>query len=302
MYDRVDLLNHQIREIKKFQTAIQTSDEVKFDISISSMFSNGITIEGLGIDVSSVYDGPVVKETITKKVEYGRVYPVKITSSGFQQTESSSTTAVTFTGLNASNNPINVTNDGTRLALKDSDGTDANASFVIENVTGGSAKFSADGKSIDAKGDKVQVTLSLSWNDNPSNAGVAVERIKVGSTIWTYEQGKTESRYTYVTRGDQGVAGFNEDDIITPGITPQKSWALANTADRYDFVKKRWEVKDSKGRWLPTTWEDLETMGDVGWTSIPAPNPPARQMSMEGSVTHTITSVSYTHLTLPTKA
>ena len=34
------------------------------------------------------------------------------------------------------NNPINVTNNGTRLALKDGDGTDANASFVITNVSG----------------------------------------------------------------------------------------------------------------------------------------------------------------------
>ena len=147
--------------MKKIQSdVVATSDEVNFIINISTMFANGITIEGLGVDVSSVYEGPVVKETLTKKVEYGRVYPVKFRSSGFKQ-ETSSSSIVNFTGLNASNNPINVTNNGTRLALKDGHGGDANASFTIQNVSGGSAKFSTDGKGIDVKGDNVQIQLTL---------------------------------------------------------------------------------------------------------------------------------------------
>ena len=301
----LDIINLPTKEKKKIQKdVVPTSDEVVFTVKTASLFANGIEIPDLGIDVSKEYgDGRDIKETHTKKVEYGRVYPVKVRSSN--QLPSTSNKGIDFSGLDASNNPINVTSNGTRLALKDSSGSDENASFVITKVTGGSAKFSADGKSIDAKGDKVQVTLSLSWNDDPTIAGVAVQRIKIGSTTWTYGQGKTESRYTYVTRGDQGVAGFNEFDIITPGITPKKSWALANTADRYDFVKKRWEVKDSKGKWLPTTWEDLERFrgGDEGWIGIPAPKPPGRQMSTEGSETHTITlgGVNKSRIQLKTK-
>jgi hypothetical protein len=209
---RMNLLNHQIREMKKIQKdVVATSDEVKFDISISSMFANGITIEGLGIDVSSEYEGPVVKETITKKVEYGRVYPVKMRSSGFKQ-ETSSSTVVNFTGLNAANNPINVTNNGTRLALKDGDGTDANASFVITNVSGGSAKFSVDGKGIDVKGDNVQITLNLSWNDRPRTAGVAVGSIKIGNKVWT-QSGRSGNQSHTVTLSSSSSSVGNSSTI-----------------------------------------------------------------------------------------
>tara|TARA_B100001113_G_scaffold351447_1_gene350523 strand:- start:853 stop:7662 length:6810 start_codon:yes stop_codon:yes gene_type:complete len=292
---RLDLLNHQIREIKKFQTAIQTSDEVKFDISISSMFSNGITIEGLGIDVSSVYDGPVVKETITKKVEYGRVYPVKITSSGYKQTTTSSTKQLEISGLNP-DGELTIVND-TQIIMRggtNTSGQDVTATFAI---TSGNATFSGEGSSrnndntfsnedvkvfIKGEGD---VTLTLSWY-NTERQNQVLNSIKIGSTIWTQTQGNVLSPYTYVTRGDQGVAGFNDDDVITPGIKPMSSWGLANLADRYNFDKKRWEVQTNSGKWLPTTWEDMDY---EGWTSIPAPEPPGRQMSGDGSETHPIT-------------
>ena len=209
----LDLFNHQIKEMKKIQTdVVPTSDEVKFDVSISSLFANGITIEGLGIDVSKEYgEGKDIKETITKKVEYGRVYPVKMRSSGFKQ-ETSPSTVVNFTGLNAANNPINVTNNGTRLALKDGDGTDTNASFVIINVTGGTAKFSADGKGIDVKGDSVQVTLNLSWNDRPRTAGTAVGSIKIGNKIWT-QSGRSGSQSHTVTLSSSSSSSGNSSTI-----------------------------------------------------------------------------------------
>ena len=83
--------------------------------------------------------------------------------------------------------------------------------------------------------------------------------------------------YTYVTRGNQGVWGLDKNDRPKKGIVPRSSWALANLADRYNWRKKRWEVRDGKGRWLPTTWEDHENDrggSDEGWVSIPAPAPP----------------------------
>ena len=210
----IDLLNHQIREMKKIQTdVVATSDEVNFNITISTMFETGITIEGLGIDVSKPYDEGTspLKETLTKKVEYGRVYPVKIRSSGFKQ-ETSSSTVVNFTGLNASNNPINVTNDGTRLALKDGSGGDTNASFTIQNVSGGTAKFSTDGKGIDVKGDNVQIQLTLSWNDRPSTAGVAVGTIKIGDKVWT-QSGRSGSQTHTVTLSSSSSGSGNSSTI-----------------------------------------------------------------------------------------
>ena len=53
-----------------------------FNFSTASLFANGITIDGLDIDVSKEYgEGKDIKETHTRKVEYGRVYPVKVRSS-----------------------------------------------------------------------------------------------------------------------------------------------------------------------------------------------------------------------------
>jgi len=209
----LDLVNHQIMEMQKIQEeVVATSEDVDFIISISSMFANGITIEGLGIDVSKEYgEGKDVKETITKKVEYGRVYSVKMRSSGFKQ-ETSSSTAINFTGLNASNNPINVTNNGTRLAFKDGGGDDINSSFTITNVTGGSAKFSTDGKNIDIKGDKVQVTLSLSWNDRTNIDGVAVSSLKIGNTIWT-QSGRSGNQSHTITLSGSSSNSTNSSTI-----------------------------------------------------------------------------------------
>ena len=51
-----------------------------------------------GIDRKAAVDAR--KETITKKVEYGRVYPVKITRSGYKQTTTSSTKQLEISGLN----------------------------------------------------------------------------------------------------------------------------------------------------------------------------------------------------------
>ncbi len=241
----LDLLNLPTKEKKKIQSdVVATSDEVNFNISISSLFANGITIEGLGIDVSKEYgEGKDIKETITKKVEYGRVYPVKMRSSGFKQ-ESSSSTVVNFTGLNAANNPINVTNNGTRLALKDGDGSDTNASFTITNVTGGSAKFSTDGKNIDVKGDNVQITLSLSWNDNPRTAGTAVGTIKIGNKIWT-QSGRSGNKSQTVTLSSSSSSSGNSstiklktkgDKVITVEDLPNQSAGSAGVGFFDDII------------------------------------------------------------------
>ena len=209
----LDLLNLPKKEMKKIQTdVVATSDEVKFDISISSMFSNGITIEGLGIDVESVYDGPVVKETITKKVEYGRVYPVKIRSTNKRVIEGGNGdgTAIRYTDLNPSNEIIRVVRNNTRIELKDGDGNDANVKFTI---TSGDAKFSDDGRRIIGKG---EVGLNLWYDDNPRYAGEAVRSITIGNTTWTKERRHKggESKTITLDGGTTTVGGSNNSNII----------------------------------------------------------------------------------------
>ena len=211
----LDLFNHHIKEMKKIQTdVVPTSDEVAFTVKTASLFAAGFEIQDLGIDISKEYgDGKDIKETITKKVEYGRVYGVKLRSSNQRASTSTTAKGIDFSGLNAANNPINVTNNGTRLALKDGDGSDTNASFTITNVTGGSAKFSTDGKNIDVKGDKVQITLSLSWSDNPRTAGTAVGTIKIGNKVWTQSGRSGNKSHTITLYGSSTVGGNNNSRI-----------------------------------------------------------------------------------------
>ena len=211
----LDLLNLPTKEMKRIQKdVVPTSDEVTFTVKTASLFAAGFEIPDLGIDISKEYgDGKDIKETITKKLEYGRVYGVKLRSSNQRASTSTTTKGIQFTGLNAANNPINVTNNGTRLALKDGDGSDTNASFTIINVTGGTAKFSVDGKNIDVKGDKVQITLSLSWNDRPRTAGTAVGSIKIGNKVWTQSGRSGNQSHTVTLSGSSTVGGDNSSRI-----------------------------------------------------------------------------------------
>ena len=83
---------------------------------------------------------------------------------------------------------INVTNYGTRLALKDSDGNDANATITIDKTDGGSVIFTDDGKGFKVTGGtaakRVLTTITLSWND-ARRAGRAIDSFSVADKTWT---------------------------------------------------------------------------------------------------------------------
>ena len=72
------------------------------------------------------YAEPSIIETHNKNIEVGKVYDVEFTSSNRRIIAGSS--GIEFIGLNAAIIPINVTNNGKRLALKDGDCTDTNGS------------------------------------------------------------------------------------------------------------------------------------------------------------------------------
>ena len=60
-----------------------------------------------------------------------------------------------------------------------SNGWDTNASFTIDNVVGGTAKFNPNSKSIDFVGNSVQVTLTLTYRDRRASDGFALDAILV---------------------------------------------------------------------------------------------------------------------------
>ena len=96
---------------------------------------------------------------------------------------------IDYTGLNSTNTSLTVTNNRTKILLRDGDGLDTNAYFEIEEVNGGIAKFTPDGRGIVVQGDYVDVQFALVWKDDPNVAGVAVESITInglnGPKTWT---------------------------------------------------------------------------------------------------------------------
>ena len=80
----ISLLNHQIKENKKVKRDLpvansNTSNEVTFKVTTDSDYGNSINIDGL-FDVGREYKTPQLKETMTKTVEFGKIYNVKINS------------------------------------------------------------------------------------------------------------------------------------------------------------------------------------------------------------------------------
>ena len=154
---------------------------------------------GHNIDITVTWS-----ETVTKTVEYGKVYNVQFKSGGKGKLTKGKTVA--FTGLHSANNPIEVTNNNTRLCLKDGHGGDCNASFTIDK---GNVRFSDDGKTIVGTG---KATFTLSWNDNPRTAGTALGTIKIMDKSWT-QSGRSGSKTQTVTITSSDDAGSNSRSV-----------------------------------------------------------------------------------------
>ena len=207
----LSLLNHQKKKIVKKTTNLSEvtqnaeSDVVTFKVTSSADYSNGFQILDLDIDIEKIYKGPQLNQTITKTVEYGRPYKVQFRSAGKGSLQSGK--LIKFTGLHGANDPIEVTNNNTRLCLKDGHGGDCNASFTIDK---GNVRFSDDGKTIEGTG---KATFTLSWNDNPRTAGTALGTIKIMDKSWT-QSGRSGSKTQTVTiTADTGNAGSNSSRI-----------------------------------------------------------------------------------------
>ena len=168
--------------------------------------------------------GKDIRVTHTFAIETEKVYDVRFTSSTSGRVALPS--GIEFTGLNASNNPINVTNNGKRLALKDGDGNDANASFTIDS---GDVKFSADGRNLIGSG---SVKFTLSWNDRPRTAGVAVQRIKIGTTTWT-QSGRSGSETHTVEIGAPDSNNNSNIQLRNKGknVVQMEDWTDNDWAD-----------------------------------------------------------------------
>jgi len=163
-----------------------TNVDVTFKSSSYATYANNMDIKGL-YSVGKAYGSNQINDTKTVNVEVGKVYDVEFTSNS--RKAKTTNIPVVYTGLNPANSPINVTNNGTTVKLKDGHGSDANATITIAKTVGGTVKFTDDGKGFKVTGgiaaERIRTTIVLSWNDNPRTAGVAIDKFAVGDKVWT---------------------------------------------------------------------------------------------------------------------
>ena len=177
-------------------------------MSTSTMYGASASIPELDMSIEKEYGvGKDVSETFTRKVEFDRVYDVKIGSNTIRSESSTSTIGgsypLVYTKLKAGN-PRRASNRRLEYDDNPGNGFDVNAAFTIDNVTGGTAKFSADGSSIEVQGDEVKVTLTYTWDDNPRRSGRVLETIQIKDITWRQLNWRaSENRWVVESIGSQ---------------------------------------------------------------------------------------------------
>ena len=217
---QLNLLNYQIREMKKFQTDVESGGtagdikDVTFKVNIGTLYAAGIKLSDENTVVfedDKGYAKPSVSETHNKNIEVGKVYDVEFTSSNTDPNKNLNVNGIEYKGLKKAGD-LRYSN-AKRLEFDDdsSNGFDINASFTIDNVVNGNASFAEDGKSFIVKGSNVQVTLTYNWSDNPRRSGTALSSIKIGSTTWTHLRKSRGSETHTITLSD-GKSGLIRND------------------------------------------------------------------------------------------
>ena len=144
---------------------------------------------------------------------------------------------IRFNNLNPSNNPIEVSGNNRRnknnaLKLKDGSGNDINAKIIIEDVKGGTAQFSDDGKSLVCTG-SVEVRIAFEVDDDPKIAGIALQSFSIANRTWS-------------RRGGRGETDTVQIDATEPVRTELKLVPEQGTLKKGAFKKGRKGIESSR--------------------------------------------------------
>jgi hypothetical protein len=244
---RIDLLN---AAQKKIITETYTADSgqsgkgrtVKFNVvgsgsgrhrKISAVFTNNADVtDNFTID----NDGENKKvRTVYRRVTSGAKYDVKfIATAEIVDANKERTTPIQLTlpGTNGrGESPAIVRVENKQIRYTDStDQMDTDAKFKIVSTSPGvTAKFSRDGSSIITKGNG-DVSLELSWNDDPNSNGKSVGILKVGDK--TFKQtGKKGNQVETITLGKKipkSKDSYLEQGCIENGTKNKESRGSSN--------------------------------------------------------------------------
>ena len=107
-------------------------------------------------------------------------------------------------------NPIDITIDTPT-------GDDESATILIENVQGGTAEFTNDGRGIAVKGN-VSLSVTLVWDDNPKTGGVALDNFSLDGLTWKQRGIRGSITKTVTLKGERTVKDDLLIDIPVPPI------------------------------------------------------------------------------------
>ena len=225
---------------------------------------------------------------------------------GSTQTSGERKYPIEFDGLNKANNPIEVSGNNSRnqnntLKLRDGKGIDPNAKFtILSSSPGVNAKFSDNGRELKVKGSG-DVTIRLSWNDNPRTAGVAVKSIKVGGKTWRQKGEKGNQTETIkvgltkevVGKGGYVVSGDKKKVKMKDGhgddINSTFSIASSTNNARFSDDGKRLLTSGPGNIQLKLEWDDNPKAYGVAVDKIEVGGVVLDQRGEKGSTTKTLT-------------
>ena len=157
-------------------------------------------------------DDPKTKGTAVKEIKVGGK-----TWKASGEKGSKTLTINVKTGGGGKANPIRVSSNGKKITIDDNpaNGFDVNTTFEIVS---GKAKFSQDGQSIEGDG---KVDIKLSWDDDPGNSGVAVEKIKIEGVTWTQSGERGTQKQSVELKGGSPASGLSggSSDATRNGVT-----------------------------------------------------------------------------------
>ena len=194
-----------------------------------------ITVEVLNYDGNTT---KTIRKTVFNTKDWGSSPPPNDTSEG--------ELLISYRGLSSNNKTLNV--KGNVIKLKDDKGTDTNGTLTIKSSTN-DATFSSDGKKILYKGSG-NITVEYQWDDDPDNAGVAVDKIEIGGQVInpTYRatDGNGKDSITITTTGSASGADA-KGSTTKQGVTYQGPPIFSYTDGRWG----PWMNKHSISPYLP---------------------------------------------------
>ena len=147
---------------------------------------------------------------------------------------------------------IQVSSNGKKISLRDSDGKDTNTSFTIIS---GDGRFSKDGRKIEGKG---EVSIKLNWDDDPNEFGVAVEQIKIRDVTWTQsgEEGSQNRTVTLGSSKSKGLKSGKKDGVKYVGPTELATYRKGLLSPLFQDINN--PTEEIQGKTFIMRWEKVD--------------------------------------------